>query len=134
MVKWLCVAEKPSIAKAITQILSGGQFQTVRLPASLSFALNSQADAVFHLQTARCTEPEMDQELLVFVPHRPRRRSHRLYRDGGRGPLDQQRLRGSVPQVAQLRSGSVVRRGSQDLRDTGELQACLETETPVLKR
>ncbi|KWU47267.1 prokaryotic type I DNA topoisomerase [Rhodotorula sp. JG-1b] len=28
MVKWLCVAEKPSIAKAITQILSGGQFQT----------------------------------------------------------------------------------------------------------
>ncbi|GAA5937946.1 hypothetical protein JCM1841_005033 [Sporobolomyces salmonicolor] len=29
MVKWLCVAEKPSIAKSITQILSGGQF-TVR--------------------------------------------------------------------------------------------------------
>ncbi|GAA5864271.1 hypothetical protein JCM3774_001276 [Rhodotorula dairenensis] len=28
MVKWLCVAEKPSIAKAITQILSGGHFQT----------------------------------------------------------------------------------------------------------
>ncbi|POY75102.1 DNA topoisomerase III [Rhodotorula taiwanensis] len=28
MVKWLCVAEKPSIAKAITQILSGGQFET----------------------------------------------------------------------------------------------------------
>ncbi|GAA5824127.1 hypothetical protein JCM5353_006152 [Sporobolomyces roseus] len=27
MVKWLCVAEKPSIAKSITQILSGGQFQ-----------------------------------------------------------------------------------------------------------
>lgn len=29
MVQWLCVAEKPSIAKAITQILSGGNFQTV---------------------------------------------------------------------------------------------------------
>ncbi|GJN90914.1 hypothetical protein Rhopal_003928-T1 [Rhodotorula paludigena] len=28
MVKWLCVAEKPSIAKSITQILSGGQFTT----------------------------------------------------------------------------------------------------------
>ncbi|KAK4046311.1 DNA topoisomerase [Microbotryomycetes sp. JL221] len=28
MVKYLCVAEKPSIAKSITQILSGGQFQT----------------------------------------------------------------------------------------------------------
>lgn len=32
MVKWLCVAEKPSIAKSITQILSGGQFTTVSLP------------------------------------------------------------------------------------------------------
>lgn len=30
MVKWLCVAEKPSIAKSITQILSGEQFTTVR--------------------------------------------------------------------------------------------------------
>ncbi|GAA5844939.1 hypothetical protein JCM3766R1_000338 [Sporobolomyces carnicolor] len=28
MVQWLCVAEKPSIAKSITQILSGGNFQT----------------------------------------------------------------------------------------------------------
>ncbi|GAA5939357.1 DNA topoisomerase 3 [Sporobolomyces koalae] len=28
MVKWLCVAEKPSIAKSITHILSGGQFET----------------------------------------------------------------------------------------------------------
>ena len=26
----LCVAEKPSISKSITQILSGGQFATVR--------------------------------------------------------------------------------------------------------
>ncbi|GAA5924630.1 hypothetical protein JCM10213_000401 [Rhodosporidiobolus nylandii] len=31
MVKWLCVAEKPSIAKAITEILSGGQ--STRRPA-----------------------------------------------------------------------------------------------------
>lgn len=29
MVKYLCVAEKPSISKSITQILSGGQFRTV---------------------------------------------------------------------------------------------------------
>jgi hypothetical protein len=28
--KVLCVAEKPSIAKSITRILSGGQFNTVR--------------------------------------------------------------------------------------------------------
>lgn len=33
--KWLCVAEKPSISKSITQILSGGQFQTVRVPFGL---------------------------------------------------------------------------------------------------
>lgn len=121
MIKWLCVAEKPSIAKAITQILSGGQFQTVRSPTSYSLAavpkLNHSAS-----RPARCTEPEMDQELLVLVPHRPRRRTHRLHRDGGRGPLDQQRLRRSVPQVAQLRSGSAVRRGSQDLRNAGELE------------
>lgn len=30
MVKYLCVAEKPSISKSITQILSGGQFNSVR--------------------------------------------------------------------------------------------------------
>ena len=30
MVKILCVAEKPSMSKALTQILSGGQFNSVR--------------------------------------------------------------------------------------------------------
>jgi DNA topoisomerase-3 len=38
MVKWLCVAEKPSIAKSVAGILSGGQFTTVRpLPPPLLF-------------------------------------------------------------------------------------------------
>lgn len=32
MTKILCVAEKPSISKAVAGHLSGGQYQTVRLP------------------------------------------------------------------------------------------------------
>jgi len=32
--KVLCVAEKPSIAKSITEILSGGRWDTVSLPSS----------------------------------------------------------------------------------------------------
>lgn len=44
MVKWLCVAEKPSIAKAITQILSGGQFETVSVPADTHTGPLSLAD------------------------------------------------------------------------------------------
>lgn len=30
MIKYLCVAEKPSISRSVTQILSGGHFTTVR--------------------------------------------------------------------------------------------------------
>lgn len=37
--KWLCVAEKPSVAKSIAQILSGGQFTTVRTLSTHSFPL-----------------------------------------------------------------------------------------------
>jgi DNA topoisomerase IA len=34
--KVLCVAEKPSIAKSITEILSGGHWQTVSRDATLA--------------------------------------------------------------------------------------------------
>lgn len=37
--KVLCVAEKPSIARSITQILSGGQFSTVSMSIGSSIAL-----------------------------------------------------------------------------------------------
>ena len=40
--KVLCVAEKPSIAKSITEILSGGRWDTVSLP----FLLPSPAVAI----------------------------------------------------------------------------------------
>jgi hypothetical protein len=35
----LCVAEKPSIARSITDILSGGRYETVSVPAESGMAL-----------------------------------------------------------------------------------------------
>ena len=43
--KVLCVAEKPSISKSITQILSGGRFEAVRLPRSFLQVTNSRLKA-----------------------------------------------------------------------------------------
>ncbi|KAL8293634.1 hypothetical protein RQP46_000335 [Phenoliferia psychrophenolica] len=40
MVKYLCVAEKPSISKSITQILSGGEFRTRSAPSGPAFIKN----------------------------------------------------------------------------------------------
>jgi hypothetical protein len=60
MVKYLCVAEKPSISKSITQILSGGQFNTVRLFVSLP--LPARIDLALP-PTAQCPTPGMDKKL-----------------------------------------------------------------------
>mgnify|MGYP001567750838 CR=1 FL=1 len=50
MIKYLCVAEKPSISKSITHILSGGQFNSVCPRRSL---LARQADLSLDQRNAR---------------------------------------------------------------------------------
>lgn len=89
MIKWLCVAEKPSIAKAITQILSGGQFQTVR-PVTLPVLPSIHPPAVLTLiarsrtwhsamrarpSTSRTTPSRIASDPAADTPTLPSRRS-----------------------------------------------------------